>query len=62
MLIKELKDENIQHISSGYNHSACIIREGKVYVWGNNSNFELGIGKSFTDEIDYSPKKVNWKK
>lgn len=57
--ISVIEEIDIQTISAGLKHSACISREGKLFTWGNNANLELGIGRKFTQEIVYSPKIVS---
>ncbi|XP_052197694.1 ultraviolet-B receptor UVR8 isoform X2 [Diospyros lotus] len=32
-------------ISAGYHHSAAITVDGELYMWGKNSNGQLGLGK-----------------
>eukprot|EP00249_Psilotum_nudum_P009285 c21833_g1_i3 orf=289-1521(+) len=33
------------HIAAGYHHSAAISDDGEVFVWGDNSHGQLGLGK-----------------
>ncbi|CAA6664323.1 unnamed protein product [Spirodela intermedia] len=37
--------EKIILISAGYHHSAAVTENGELYVWGNNSSGQLGLGK-----------------
>ncbi|VVA34909.1 PREDICTED: ultraviolet-B receptor UVR8 [Prunus dulcis] len=38
-------DKEIVQISAGYHHSCAITAEGELYMWGKNSNGQLGLGK-----------------
>ncbi|KAI3973982.1 hypothetical protein MKX01_030558 [Papaver californicum] len=51
--VTSLPDEVIQ-ISAGYYHSAAVTVNGELYMWGKNSNGQLGLGKS-ADKRVYSP-------
>lgn len=31
-------------IKCGYNHIGCITMNGDLYMWGDNSNYKLGVG------------------
>jgi alpha-tubulin suppressor-like RCC1 family protein len=42
--IVELSLSHIVKVSSGINFSMALDDEGKVYVWGNNGNGQLGDG------------------
>ena len=42
--IVELSLSHIVKVSSGINFSIALDDEGKVYVWGNNGNGQLGDG------------------
>ncbi|KAH9716745.1 putative UVB-resistance protein UVR8 [Citrus sinensis] len=42
--ISGLKKEVVQ-ISTGYHHSSAITVDGELYMWGKNSNGQLGLGK-----------------
>lgn len=35
----------IIHISAGYHHSSAVTVDGELYMWGNNSSGQLGLGK-----------------
>ncbi|XP_030551341.1 ultraviolet-B receptor UVR8 isoform X2 [Rhodamnia argentea] len=37
--------EEIVEISAGYHHSCAITVDGELYMWGNNSSGQLGLGK-----------------
>ncbi len=37
------KDKQIVQISLGSYHSAILLNDGKVFTWGNNNHFQLGI-------------------
>ncbi|KAL2941860.1 Ultraviolet-B receptor UVR8, partial [Bienertia sinuspersici] len=39
-------EKEIKHISAGYCHSCAITVDGELYMWGKNSNGQLGFGKS----------------
>ncbi|HLY08606.1 MAG TPA: RCC1 repeat-containing protein, partial [Planctomycetota bacterium] len=36
----------IVHLSAGYNHSLALAHDGTVWVWGDNSNGQMGNGTS----------------
>ncbi|KAI3920336.1 hypothetical protein MKX01_000675 [Papaver californicum] len=55
--VSSLPDEVIQ-ISAGYYHSAAVTVNGELYMWGKNSNGQLGLGKS-ANKIVYSPTRVD---
>ncbi|KAJ4967149.1 hypothetical protein NE237_018998 [Protea cynaroides] len=38
-------NKDIIQISAGYHHSSAITVDGELYMWGNNSSGQLGIGK-----------------
>ncbi|CAN0858248.1 Ultraviolet-B receptor UVR8 [Linum grandiflorum] len=38
-------DKEIVQISAGYHHSGAVTVDGELYVWGRNSNGQLGLGK-----------------
>ncbi|CAI0403914.1 unnamed protein product [Linum tenue] len=44
VLVSGLEKEIVQ-ISAGYHHSGAITVDGELYVWGRNSNGQLGLGK-----------------
>lgn len=37
--------KEIVRISAGYYHSCAITEDGELYMWGKNSNGQLGLGK-----------------
>ncbi len=39
-----LKGQAVVSVSCGYSHSACIMRDGSLRVWGGSSAGKLGIG------------------
>ncbi|XP_074320985.1 ultraviolet-B receptor UVR8 [Silene latifolia] len=39
-------EKQIKHISAGYSHSCAITTDGELYMWGKNTNGQLGLGKS----------------
>ncbi|CAM6105338.1 unnamed protein product [Calypogeia fissa] len=45
-------------VSAGYHHSAAITEDGAVYVWGSNSNGQLGLGKNALSKT-WSPQRVD---
>ena len=45
-------DSNIKSVSCGQSHVIILLRSGKCYGWGMNSNGQLGLGN--TDIIDSS--------
>ncbi|KAB1222296.1 Ultraviolet-B receptor UVR8 [Morella rubra] len=42
--VSGIKKEIVQ-ISAGYHHSCAITVDGELYMWGKNSNGQLGLGK-----------------
>ncbi|XAR73139.1 hypothetical protein NMG60_11007005 [Bertholletia excelsa] len=36
---------NIIKVSAGYSHSSAITVDGELYMWGNNSDGQVGLGK-----------------
>ncbi|KAJ3675637.1 hypothetical protein LUZ60_004679 [Juncus effusus] len=38
-------EEKVVEISAGYHHSCAVTVDGKLFVWGNNSRGQLGLGK-----------------
>eukprot|EP00268_Persea_americana_P052753 TRINITY_DN5926_c1_g1_i2.p1 TRINITY_DN5926_c1_g1~~TRINITY_DN5926_c1_g1_i2.p1 ORF type:complete len:427 (+),score=78.22 TRINITY_DN5926_c1_g1_i2:188-1468(+) len=44
-------------ISAGYRHSAAITEDGGLYMWGNNSSGQLGLGRR-ADKIVSTPCRV----
>lgn len=55
-LIDSLLREDIVDLSAGDEHIAAVCGEGQVFVWGINSNGQLGTGN--TDNV-YQPIKVS---
>ncbi|XP_044503423.1 ultraviolet-B receptor UVR8 [Mangifera indica] len=39
-------EKKVDQISTGYYHSAAITVDGELYIWGKNSNGQLGLGKN----------------
>ncbi|KAL9462616.1 hypothetical protein AB3S75_000587 [Citrus x aurantiifolia] len=54
--ISGLKKEVVQ-ISTGYHHSSAITVDGELYMWGKNSNGQLGLGKK-AEKVIPIPTKV----
>ncbi|CAN6478435.1 unnamed protein product [Victoria cruziana] len=46
--------EKVVKISAGYRHSAAITVDGALYMWGDNSSGQLGLGKK-AEKIVTSP-------
>ncbi len=40
----------IKAVSSGYNHTLALAKDGRVYAWGAASEGELGLGTSLTNQ------------
>nr|XP_011469743.1 PREDICTED: ultraviolet-B receptor UVR8 isoform X1 [Fragaria vesca subsp. vesca] len=38
-------DKQVVQISTGYYHSCAVTEDGELYMWGKNSNGQLGLGK-----------------
>ncbi|PIN18662.1 putative protein, contains RCC1 domain [Handroanthus impetiginosus] len=49
--------KDIIKIAAGYHHSAAITVDGELYIWGNNTNGQLGLGKK-AEKIVPHPCKV----
>ena len=47
--------DNVAQVSLGYEHSACITKDGALYMWGGNVYGELGDG---TTENKHTPVKI----
>ncbi|WOL09445.1 ultraviolet-B receptor UVR8 [Canna indica] len=50
--------ENIRQISAGYNHSSALTADGELFMWGDNSSGQLGLGKSAKSVVS-SPTRVD---
>ncbi len=51
--------DKIIQVSLGYNHSAALTSEGRLFTWGNNADGQLGDGTTFFDAIDkYTPTEI----
>jgi len=44
---------DIVYIDAGFEHSLAMDKYGKVWVWGRNSHYELGLGKHPTNYAGY---------
>lgn len=44
--VESLRGRSILDIAAGQNHSACVLSNGDVYVWGCGDDGRLGVGKS----------------
>uniref|UniRef100_A0A5B7AE55 Putative E3 ubiquitin-protein ligase HERC4 isoform X1 n=1 Tax=Davidia involucrata TaxID=16924 RepID=A0A5B7AE55_DAVIN len=49
--------KEIIKISAGYHHSCAITVDGELYMWGKNSNGQLGLGKRASKVVS-APSKV----
>ncbi|XP_043808553.1 ultraviolet-B receptor UVR8 isoform X2 [Manihot esculenta] len=56
--VSGIKKEVVQ-ISAGYHHSCAITVDGELYMWGRNSNGQLGLGKK-RQSVVLLPTKVEW--
>jgi len=45
-LVEELSDMFVTQIDAGYNHMACVTRDGQVWTWGKNTYSQLGHSKA----------------
>ncbi|XP_010674387.2 ultraviolet-B receptor UVR8 isoform X2 [Beta vulgaris subsp. vulgaris] len=52
-------EKEIKCISAGYCHSCAITVDGELYMWGKNSNGQLGLGKSAPKAVS-RPRKVEF--
>ncbi|XP_021853090.1 ultraviolet-B receptor UVR8 isoform X1 [Spinacia oleracea] len=50
-------EKEIKHVSAGYCHSCAITVDGELYMWGKNSNGQLGLGKSAPKAVS-TPSKI----
>ncbi|GAB9463566.1 hypothetical protein Gpo141_00001020 [Globisporangium polare] len=41
-----LRDRSVLDIAAGQNHSACVLSNGAVYVWGCGDDGRLGVGRT----------------
>lgn len=42
-LVRALEKRSIISVSAGDYHSACVTNKGDVYIWGDNSQAQLGV-------------------
>ncbi len=49
---------NIVSIDAGYEHSLVIDADGNIWVWGRNSEAELGLGEDYYPENQPYAKKL----
>ncbi|XP_032623522.1 E3 ISG15--protein ligase HERC5-like isoform X2 [Chelonoidis abingdonii] len=51
-LLKELRDKYIVQIACGDHHSMALSKGGELFIWGQNSHGQLGVGNqiAFTDK------------
>ncbi|XP_031401125.1 ultraviolet-B receptor UVR8 isoform X2 [Punica granatum] len=54
--VVSIPKETVQ-ISAGYHHSCAITVDGELYMWGKNSNGQLGLGKKAANAL-FVPTKV----
>ncbi|XP_021772646.1 ultraviolet-B receptor UVR8-like [Chenopodium quinoa] len=52
-------EKEIKHVSAGYCHSCAITVDGELYMWGKNSNGQLGLGKGAPSAV-LRPLKVGY--
>ncbi|PIA28431.1 hypothetical protein AQUCO_06900004v1 [Aquilegia coerulea] len=50
--------EEIIRVSAGYHHSSAITANGVLYMWGNNSSGQLGLGKRAAKKVS-KPSRVD---
>ena len=50
--------DNVQYVSLGAEHSAAITKDGSLYMWGNNSDGQLGNGESGYKVLSSVPIKI----
>ena len=48
--------DNVASVSLGYDYSAAVKTDGSLWMWGDNSDGQLGIGTD--NELSYTPVKV----
>ncbi|KAJ8765337.1 hypothetical protein K2173_012034 [Erythroxylum novogranatense] len=48
--------KEVGQISAGYHHSCAITVDGEMYMWGRNSNGQLGLGKKAEKAINLPTK------
>ncbi|CAG9334675.1 unnamed protein product [Blepharisma stoltei] len=41
---EKLEADKVIKIAAGENSSAALTSSGKIYAWGNNENYEIGVG------------------
>ncbi|KAF1316749.1 Rcc1 and btb domain-containing protein 2, partial [Globisporangium splendens] len=42
--VETLRDRSVLDVAAGQNHSACVLSNGEVYVWGCSDDGRLGVG------------------
>ncbi|KAJ1697066.1 hypothetical protein LUZ63_005578 [Rhynchospora breviuscula] len=50
--------EKVVEVSAGYHHSCAVTEDGVLFVWGNNSSGQLGLGKKGKKNVE-KPAKVD---
>lgn len=43
MMLEDLKDQKVEDIALGSNHSLCILRNGKAMCWGSSKDGKMGL-------------------
>lgn len=43
--VEALRDRSILDVAAGQNHSACVLSNGAVYMWGCGDDGRLGVGR-----------------
>lgn len=52
-LIEDLRGKNVVSISCGGMHSACVLNNGELYMWGMGRNGQLGRGDQLESIASY---------
>jgi alpha-tubulin suppressor-like RCC1 family protein len=56
--IKSLSGKKIAHIATGKSHDAVVTQDGKLFIWGSNSDYQLGLGIDSTLEYMPAPRQL----
>jgi len=54
--VSSLGKEKVSWVGAGWNFTGAVTQEGKLYMWGDNSLLQLGLGRSATRQL--GPAKV----
>ena len=47
-----MQKPHVTKVVCGEEHTIVLSQQGQVWCWGNNKNFQLGVGKSAGDRVE----------